>query len=180
MIISLADLKTYLGITGTAQDARLQFIVDGVNAEVNKRTGRVWGETETIVDEIHDYEPVIFLCNLDVTDVSAVKLGRGTNQTTLDADTYRWNGLGRLVLDTDSEDFVQNVDDYDELAITYTHGTATAPDDLVLAALQLGGHMNRSINGEVTEESVGSFRKKYAAENSTTKDILDSYRKRRM
>ena len=62
MIIDLTTLKSYLGITGTDEDANLTIIVDAINAQINHLTGRVWGATVTVTDEEHDYEPVFLSC----------------------------------------------------------------------------------------------------------------------
>jgi hypothetical protein len=125
-VIDLAGLKTYMEITGSDDDANLTTIVNSVNAIIKRETGRVFGDTATVTDEEHDYEPVIFLDNMDITSITTVKSGRGASPTTLDADTYFHNESGRLTLATNKADYVNNVDDQNMIRVTYEHGVATA------------------------------------------------------
>ena len=49
-IITLASLKTYLGITDVTEDAKLQVIVDATNLSIDKYVGRTLAETEYLVE----------------------------------------------------------------------------------------------------------------------------------
>ena len=178
-VITLTELKNFMGIKGTDQDTQLQFAVDGVNSHVLTETGRVFGTTRDITDELHDYSPTVWLDNQDITVLTSVTIGR-TSPDTLDSDDYFWNEQGRLVLST-RVSHNPSKNDFDVVGVTYTHGVATVPDDLKYAALQAGAEMYNGIDGEVTEESVGSYRRVYKSrENSRVSAVLNAYKRIRL
>ena len=92
-IFTTSDLNTYTG--KTLDSARAQQVVSAVNSFIETRTGRCWGETRQVT-ETYDLRSTNYLRHMDITDVSAVKFGRGDEQVTADTDRYFWNKTGRL------------------------------------------------------------------------------------
>lgn len=176
-VITLSELKTYMGITGTDYDDQLTYAVNAADAYVYNSTGRLFGSTAQVPAEVHDYEPTIWLDNQDITAVSSVAIGR-TSPDTLDADDFFYNEQGRLVLST-RVSHNQSKNDFDVVTVDYTHGIAVVPDDIKFAALAIGSELYNGIDGEVTEESVGSYRRVYRM-NSKSATILDTYKKVRL
>lgn len=176
MVFTLQNLKDHLGITGTDEDDLLTSITNGVNSYIERVTKRAWGETKTATDELQDYDAIIFLDKVAISAVTTVKLGYGDDFDVLDADSYRWNKYGRLLL---SHDIYRSrsTEDFDELKITYDYGTATVPEDLYLAALQLATSLYASgTSGQVvSEEQIGSHRIKFADTNNDANDVIKSY-----
>lgn len=183
-IITASELNTYTG--QTLDTARAAQVVAAVNSFIKDFTGRSFGATTTVTDELHDYAPVIFLRNQDVKTVTAVKQGNpAADATTLDTSDYFANELGRLVL-SESRTGFRRTRDY--IRVSYTHGVTTVPDDLKLAALSLGAdYYNHadSNNQELTAEGIGSYRLSYASgQNSAAGashfDTIKRYRKARL
>ena len=178
-LITLTELKDHLGIAGTADDTKLQRIVDGTNELIRTITGVLYGSTENVTGEQHDYEPIFFLDNIYINSISALKLGR-TNPVTVNSSDYFFNSkTGRVVISTNLL-YNNTVNDFDLITVDYNHGLNTAPKDLVLATLEIATkHWNNIKSGgaEVTEERVASFMKKYDLSNDPAMEIIKSYKK---
>ena len=181
-IITASELNTYTG--QTLDTARAAQVVAAVESYIKDFTGRSFGATTTVTDELHDYAPVIFLRNLDVTDVTEVRLGQtGDSQTT--TTDFLWSDTGRVILNESRVGF-RRTRDY--IRVSYTHGVTTVPDDLKLAALSLAAdYYNHadSNNQELTAEGIGSYRLSYASgQNSAAGashfDTIKRYRKARL
>lgn len=73
-IITTAEYKAYAGISGTAQDAQLAIIIPGIQAELERLTGRMFDK-----DEFTEYydgaeSPTIGLNNYPVRELDSVVL----------------------------------------------------------------------------------------------------------
>lgn len=165
-IITIDDFTTYLNKDVTPAVA--QQVVDAVNAYIERRTGRCFGETKTITERL-DWSRAVYLGHQDVVTVTSVKSGfPGQEQTTLEAGSYYSNPLGRLTMYGNPTIFTASrgaLTDY--LEVTYTYGVAPdeVPEDLRLAALGLAaGFYNWASEGnkDIVETQVGSYRVRYA------------------
>lgn len=168
MIVTLAELKERLKITGTESDAKLTSIIEALTDEVYTITGRSFGEVKTVIDEEHDFYPRIFLDNLDIVSVESIKSGYGATPT-VRTDNIQFNSTGRVILSFDAGHRT-STHDFDEIRASYTFGIpeANVPADMKLAALDLAEAYYKTKEGQittqhrVTSESIGTFRKTYA------------------
>jgi len=182
-MITLAELKTYLGITGTDEDANLTLVVEAVNEQVEQTTLRNYGDDKTRT-EIQDYRDSIFLQRMGVKSITSVKnyqTGTETESAALDTDDYTFNFIGRLTLDQNYGDDY-NRGDYNAVTVVYVYGKRdgeTVPADLKLAALQQAKEFYTGTAGSdsrhVKSESTGSYRIEFADE-SVFMNTLRRYR----
>ncbi len=182
-MITLAELKSYLGITGTDQDANLQLIVDAVNEQLEQTTLRNYGADKTRT-EIMDYRDSVFLGRMGVKSITSVKLYQTNTEAVSDAlatDSYTWNKYGRLTLDQNYGDDY-NRGDYNSVNVVYVYGAAdgeVAPADLKLAALQQGREFYEGTTSgdsrRVRSEATGSYRIEFSDE-SVFMNTLRKYR----
>lgn len=180
-MVTLQELKTYLGITGTDNDAQLNLIISMLPAYVKLMTGRWYGALQEVT-ETYDYAPTLFLANPDVDSITWIKRGYSPthspedtdNLTTIDPQDYRWNDLGRISL---SSKFYNNKtkSDYDEVMVKYKYGNTTVPADIKLAAMMFAGDAFNAIDGEVTEETLDTYKRKYTPSTSA-QNIFDANR----
>lgn len=181
-MLTLAELKTYLGITGTEQDATLQLVVDAVNAQIEQSTLRNYGADKTRT-EVHDYRDSIFLQRMGVKSITSVKhyqTGTEVETDPLDTDSYTFNKYGRLTLDQNyGDDYNRN--DYNALTVVYVYGLLTGevvPADLKLAALQQAREFYEGTSGtdsrRVRSEATGSYRIEFS-DDSVFMNTLRKY-----
>ena len=179
-ILLLEELKQYLGITDESQDERLKSILEDLPAYVKLKTGRWFGCVEETV-EVHDFNSVIFLNNVDVDSITWIKTGYSndhdfdddTSLKTLTTADYRWSkDTGRITL---GFPYRRNRSryDYDQVIVKYKFGVQSVPGDIKLAAKQYAGDAFRAIDGEVTSESLDSFRRTYKTSSSAA-DIFSA------
>lgn len=181
-IVDLQTLKDYLGITDSDSDSQLQTIISTLPAYVKLMTGRWYGSLKEVT-ESYDFAPTIFLANNDVSSITWIKRGYSPdhnfesdsdNLTTLSNTDYRWNSLGRISL---SSQFYNNKTkgDYDEIVVKYKYGVANVPDDIKLAAMMFAGDAYNAIDGEVTDEQLDTYRRKYTPSTAAA-NIFDANR----
>ena len=73
-IISTSEYKTYAGISGTTYDAQLDVLIPGLQAELERQTGRVF-DTATFTEYVDGADsPVIAVQNTPLTSVTSVAL----------------------------------------------------------------------------------------------------------
>ena len=88
---TLAELKTYLGLSGSGQDDNLENAIEGASRQIDQYTGRIFYQTDS---QDNFYTPTNFFIQ-EVADISTasglvVKLDTtddGTHDTTLTKDT---------------------------------------------------------------------------------------------
>lgn len=164
-IISLADLKSYSGITDMDDD-KAQAVVDGVNQWVNDYTGRFFGSVVELT-EVFDYAPAIFLHHIDITEVESVKVyGQEIVENTLVN-----RQTGRLVISRGGYDLNISRKGYDAIEVKYKSGVATVPVDLKMATLQLAmDNYNRKDGKDagITATSIGGYSVAYGNAVSTS------------
>src|SRR6478752_6950230 len=133
-IITIDDLNNYMNKSLTSTVA--QQVVDAVNAYIENRTHRCWGEIKTATERVN-WNSSLYLKHMDVVDITTAKTGYpGQTQDTVDADDYYVNPTGRLSFFTGG--LPNPSRGYrDWLEIAYTYGVMEVPDDLKLAALGL-------------------------------------------
>ena len=163
-IISLADLKSYSGITDM-DDNKAQAVVDGVNKWVSD-TGRFFGEVVELT-ETYDYAPAIFLNHIDITQVESVKV-YGQDVT---ADTLVNRRTGRVVINKYGYDLNISRRGYDAIEVTYKSGVLEVPQELKMATLQLAmDNYNRKDGKDagVVSTSIGGYSITYGNSVSTS------------
>lgn len=164
-IITLSDFKNYIG-TQDINDDRATQIIAGINQWVESYTGRIWGEVREVNDDL-DFEPVVFLSHIDITQVKEVKLFG----TTLTEDEYKVDKVtGRLLLSKLAERKYSR-DYFNQVQVKYMSGNGTVPLDLKDAVLKLtADNYNRrdDKDANVTSERLGSYSVSYGGSASTS------------
>src|SRR4051794_24045362 len=93
-IITTEDLEEYTG--NDLVPAQAEAVVDAVNAWIENRTSRCWGETRQITEQ-YDYKQSVWLRHGDIASIDEVTLGwPGHDQTTLPPESYYVSKRGRL------------------------------------------------------------------------------------
>lgn len=197
-IITASDLNAYMN--KTLADGVATPVVAAVNAWIESRTHRCFGETKQAVER-YDWNPVTYLRHQDILSIDAVTFGwPGQTTYTAESNAYWSNSWGRLTLRTyllGGFNFVQSEMYNDYMEVTYTYGAAETPDDLKLAALGIAaGFYNWATNNQkdIISSQVGSYRLEFSGRvragangpdpaNNTTDanwQVVDSYRMQRM
>ena len=164
-IITLADLKSYSGITDI-DEAKAQDVIDGVNKWVSDYTGRFFGEVVDLT-EVFDYAPAIFLRHIDITEVESVKVyGQDITENTLVNRT-----TGRVVISKYGYDLNVSRRGYDAIEVKYKSGVMTVPQELKMATLQLAmDNYNRKDGKDagISATSIGGYSIAYGNAVSTS------------
>lgn len=164
-IITLADLKSYSGITDI-DEAKANDVIDGVNKWVSDYTGRFFGEVVDLT-EVFDYAPAIFLHHIDITEVESVKV-YGQDIT---ADTLVNRTTGRVVISKYGYDLNVSRRGYDAIEVKYKSGIMTVPQELKMATLQLAmDNYNRKDGKDagISATSIGGYSIAYGNAVSTS------------
>ena len=164
-IITLADLKSYSGITDI-DEAKANDVIDGVNKWVSDYTGRFFGEVVDLT-EVFDYAPAIFLHHIDITEVESVKV-YGQDIT---ADTLVNRTTGRVVISKYGYDLNVSRRGYDAIEVKYKSGVMTVPQELKMATLQLAmDNYNRKDGKDagISATSIGGYSIAYGNAVSTS------------
>ena len=120
-MVTLTELKTFLGITTSDEDARLQQILDGVENAVKRYCGREFAQA-SYTERVYFYSGVGTVRETPVSAVSSIVTIEGTT----------------LTLYTFSESGIVEIQEYYDgrATVTYTGGYSAIPDDLKLAILR--------------------------------------------
>ena len=161
-------------------------MVASVNSFIENYTGRVFGEIKDFNEEL-DYEPVIFLSHVDISEVSILKINN------VEMTGYKWNRLGRIVLSASGRGYVGKRSNYDLVEVQYKSGIPDVPAELLEAALQLASENFQTGGSQnVSQASVGGYSLTFAgggsgsANSASTANvgsyagILNSYRVRKV
>jgi len=168
-IITEQNLMDYAGVP---QSQRLTQIVASTNAWVSAYTRRHFG-AEEIIEETHDYAPVIFLREADIKEIDEIKI----NGTAVDVSELAVDkSTGRVRITTFGENRYGR-GYFDAIYVKYKVGTGSIPEDLKLATLQLASeNLNRNDKGNanVTSESVGGYSRTFTrnANQSGSKIVI--------
>lgn len=159
--ITLEQFKAYQGITGTAEDARLNVIIPAVNASVNKYIGRTIEETE-YEDELYDGSGIESLClrNFPVSEITSITV-YDIDVPARD-DSLGFFGYGYYMKDGGEAGIVYRNDCWPRgrgiIKVSYTAGYATIPDDLIFATLQMAAfYRNVTKKPGIASEWLGSY-----------------------
>lgn len=162
-IIDTSALSTHMGKTLTSSIATQ--VVAAVNAFIETRTHRCWGEVKTVTER-YDFKSPLWLrhqdISLDVSTPITVKLGYpNLAQQTIAPTGYFANAQGRLTLFFSSSSR-QSVRNNDLLEVTYSYGvlTAAVPSDLIEAALGIGQRLYNFVTNDgkdIVASHVGSY-----------------------
>lgn len=190
-MITTAELKEHLGITDSSQDTYLTNLAARITAYVERYTGRVFGRSVTVTDEVHDYPKdggTVLLRQTDVRTLTSLKY----NDTAMDTAAYKWNAAGEINLPAYSSwDINWGTSRHghnNALKITYTYGMVEVPLDVKLAALEIAStvYARRQGQGQKVAERIGDYSVQYADAAKAAGQlpdqlgILDSYRFKRV
>ncbi len=169
--ITLTDIKTRLGISGTAEDTKLQSMIDASIAYIEEYTGRNFsGANKVVTEEEHDITPInirkdyttVFLRNVDVNSVSEVKLGY-IDEVLLPSDAYRLSKTGRLAISGRAiRSLIQQYDDLQDIKVTYSYGyrkdgvlsTPASINEVIAGAVE--NMRNKRFSG-ASSEKIGDY-----------------------
>jgi len=137
-LVSLTDMKTYLGIIDTSQDVFLQQQLDIISASIEGYCGRVFSSASyTQTYQAQDFEPAyrkhLFLFHYPVSVVTSVKEinGDSSQETILATNEYLLQDkTGKIKRKTNFNRFKDWFITYGSLSqveIIYTSGYATIP-----------------------------------------------------
>jgi hypothetical protein len=179
-VIAVSDLSSYSKLDLSA-DSKAALVVAAVNQWIINYTGRSFGVTTVVTNEIHDYRPSLWLDHQDVQTIQAVRVGY-PNQTAqaLPSNNYFVNEYGRLVLNLSGVD-IPGRGNYDLISVDYSYGRAAVPDDLKLAAMALAFdfYQDQGSNGAISMAMVGQLRLQFKGGDQYN-SVFDSYRQRRI
>lgn len=161
-LVTLAEAKSYCGITDDGDDAFVEFVIDAITAEVEKFCDRTFSvQTYT---EYHDAFPgVLQLDRYPIVTLTSVTYGaQETSPTVVAADQFVVDSaLGRIALKPDAT--VERSSWYcspswRSIKVIYSAGAA-APDDVRLAALKLAARAydSRDRDMNLTNEKIGDW-----------------------
>ena len=182
MLITVAEAKSFLQITGTTYDTLITGYCGYITAEINSYVGRNL-ESATYTNEVLNFESA----NFDLDENTPFDLG--TPQSTVQLKNYpvaSVSGTAQITISYDGDPFVLDDDfkvdtdtgtvyfytsstDYQrKLLATYTAGYSTIPDDIKLVALMgvkdlfRSGGVTTQGDLNVTSKSVGDFSVNYS------------------
>lgn len=187
-IITLAEAKTHIGITGTSEDTSLQQIVDAVNVFVGTYCHRTF-ESATYTEELYDGSggPELVLKNYPIITITEILVD------TEEVDERTDVGEEGYYIKNANNGILYNNAGWSRgrgnIQITYTAGYATVPNDLKYACLAMAAYF-RNMKGKdgIMSESLGSYAYSIASglnnmlgeltiPSVIIKNILDRYKK---
>lgn len=130
-LTSVTLFKTYVGATGTADDALLAVLIEAAELRIRRICNRPDGwlntvaKTEKIPGSRFDSIPLIYT---PVTAITSVKVFSSSGvSTTISSDYYRINDASDSVLMTASGTYVANFDSGMDTTTGYPYGTYGYP-----------------------------------------------------
>jgi uncharacterized phiE125 gp8 family phage protein len=163
-LVTLADLKAYLGISESGHDAVLGGLIDAASEAIERACGRAFAQAERT--EYHDgrgsawlvlkERPIASIA--DLRDDLDREFGAASAIVADDYTFYPEEGIVRLLTGT-FQDGSRNV------RVRYTAGYQTVPEDLAQACLMLAASwFNAGHQGGdgLTAEVLGDYRAEYA------------------
>ena len=165
--VTLAEVKTQLGISDSSEDDKLEFLVNAATDLIEKYCGRRFIQAQ-YTDEIYDGENTnrLFVKNYPIDTAVAPTVKVDDEAVTVEAVNYP-KGIIEI------ESFAN--DDLSNIKITYKGGylLADIPFDLKQAAiLMVARARNVSKNSGIASESVGDYSVTYSGvREAMTKDV---------
>ena len=184
-LVTLEDVKSFLGITLTTHDTVLTMLINMVTDHIEKRCGRRFTDT-TYTQEEYDGTAVRTLAvkYFPITSTETFKLevnnasDNSDDWEEIDTDEY-WVDEATGII-TKTTPFAKRTKNY---RVTYSAGYDSIPYDLQLLAMTFISEIfNKRKTGGVLEESLGDRTVKFQVgsiiDNSDEfKNILANYRK---
>lgn len=179
-LVSLANTKTFLQITDSAQDSVLNLVIPQVEDYVSKKCQRTFESTVYTNEEYDGTDNTeLKLKNFPVITFTQLDRNRVTDNTddweTIDADDY-WVDTDTGII-TKISDFTTGTKNY---RATYTAGYASVPDDVQLAVMMIVSEfLNTRRAGGIKQESLGDHSVSFESviqTNKVIKEILSHYR----
>jgi hypothetical protein len=169
-IITTSDLNTYA--RKTLDPGLSAEVVNAVNDYIEGETHRCWGETKIITDEVHNFGENLWLYQMDIQSIQSITMGwPGFMTAVLPTTAFFFNPIGRVTLlwslyfgGSSVMSLSKLYNDY--IAVAYTYGQLTVPNDLKDAALGTAMNLyNWAYNGghEIVATSAGSYRVEMAS-----------------
>lgn len=167
-IVTLADFKAHIGVSGTSEDSKLEVILLGAERAVESYCGRRFG-SQSYTHEVDGSGAVaLYLPQRPVTAVESVHVAVGEFGGTWSDDLLWSDGSAYMVDRTDeSEDNVGRLlsmrgvwpRGFRNVRVVYTAGYTRVPYDVKLAVMQLGAAVRAdSENGRpVQSETLGDY-----------------------
>jgi len=161
-MITLADAKTWLKITTTDEDDRIQMIVDGVNQAARSYCGRLF-DYDTYTERVYFENGFGLLKETPVESVSSV-----ANTDEIEITEFEYHEDGQIWIGPQA-----TLSTY----VTYTGGYSSLPADLKLALLRWIEYFYHKPEG-VTRMSFEGLGTQFERP-SDVQEILDLYKVRR-
>jgi len=162
MLVTLDELKTYLRITGTEEDQRLEQIRSAAESEVKRYCKRAF-EYGNYTEETEAIGGIVWLTETPVESVSEIKTSEGATLTIYRLD----KGAGMIVLEQNYTGPVK---------VGYTGGLQNIPPDLKLAVMRLAEFYNVKAEG-VAAENIGELKATYDNLPMVVARTLELYRR---
>ncbi len=190
--VTLANLKTYRGITSTKDDTLLQSLVDRSQKQIEIYTGRVFESPTTAsihyldgVRNVSDDKRILFL-DYDLYSVTAVVNGDGTtvNSTAYVPEPRHATPIRSLRMKSSASTlWVYEDSEEDAIAVTGRWGySASAPADIQQATIRLAGYLYAQKDASVFDVTAFPEAGVMTVPQGMPRDvreILDNYRRGR-
>ncbi len=174
-LTTVANVKAYLGITGSTDDALIENLIDRVTDFIKRYCNREF--TKSNYDEYYDGNGTgcLFLPNYPVVSVASLEID-GIIKASTDYAIYADAGMVRLK----NEKFTDGVLN---VHVTYTAGYATVPKDLEQACTEVVAMKYYSRGTEKFGVTARSFGEGGTVSYASTlpaeiKDVLDLFKRR--
>lgn len=170
-MITLAELKTYLGISWTDQDDLLQIFVDSANDWVKSYLGKNIKADDYVDIKNGDWQRYILLDNYPVNSITSFEYNGWTldvaDWVELDKSRYELDpDVGKIFLTFYKHRWFQNY------RISYNAWYTSIPSDLKLATLKIASRYFNNINSDgIQREKVAGDSITFESENISN-DVL--------
>jgi hypothetical protein len=155
-IITLTQLKDYLHISGTGKDGHLSLVVAGVNALIERVTGREWARAlRSGKRYVGNDTSRLVLKHYPMTMDQLVVSIDGVSLNVTDPNVLAVDLENAVLIRVDGNVWPR-MNGKPAITVTYTGGPLTVPNDLTLAALEIGAWVYRA-NGARASLSVGGM-----------------------
>lgn len=154
MLTSLANVKSYLGITADTYDDELTRLISVATKFIQRLTGRSL-ESATYTQTHRLDELIIFLQEYPVDSITSI-VDEDGNEITSDSYTLFES---EAVIELDADITRYSLEDYKKLTITYVAGYSTIPADLEQAAIDYVKQLfvDRKDNTNLSSEKLGDY-----------------------
>lgn len=180
-LVTLAEVKTFLGITGTDSDSLLEMLINQATDYLETRCDRRFADT-TYTEQVYDGNGNVELVLKQFPVITFTKLEKNTaynnsdNWEEIDSEDYWVDETEGII--TRVVNFRKGKQNY---RATYKAGYETIPYDLQYMAMSMISDVyNRRKNTGVTKETLGDHSVEFESlvqENPKYERIVSNYRK---